>query len=895
MSNGPRVLLDTLVAAFLVAALGAVSWLDRIAPKAVIQALEVSKAETEQVTRPPLVRLAVIRGTFDDMGRLLETLGPGYRFEEVAEETLRQASFSTRFDAVFLTCDDHSKAPAGPPLGPALREFVTRGGTLYASDLRFDDLKAAFPEFIDANSVTQGIKQESLKAAVSDPGLRDVLGPELPLHFDLDGWRPAAFGGPGVTVYLRGSVATTAGVTIDAPLMVKFNCGKGSVLFTSFHNTKQNSVDEAKLLKFLVLSTVTARVESGLVESMEKGGFTRVASSLIEADPGKPSKTRTFDHKSPGKLAFSLGFEPRGAKLKLIVHGPKGFSQEKEGSSTFSFDVPDAAKGEWTYTATAEKVPYENFPFTLGVGAELPRDERAIASAARAVPQRSLSGVGGNSVKFTVVQTGAVGMAEGRMRIAVTKPKFDDMGKLLESLGTGYRFDEITMDEIRTSQTLDRYDILFLTCNAWPKEWADGKRTATNREGVFRGWINPKYMKDTGDSLRRFVNRGGTLYASDMRYAHLVQAFPERRIIEVNKQLYNELQEAEREWIHEAAPMAKVVSVEETLQKAGLSPAITANLRGVVALIENNDLADVPLLNPFSDPRPKFRELLDGWFPVTEADIDAIVTALTNRAEVIRKSQASRTPKARAKAQLRLPALKNRLDELRLKLTFDAGGSGIKQTLTARVVDAGLREQLGETLDLNFNANDWVPANFLGSDLTVLLRGEYVETGGGKSEAPLLVRFKEGKGTIIFTSFHNESQNSKQEEMLLRYLVFTTVTAKAEEAVATTMLSGGFSPSGRSLQSHSSGQPSVTQSYRPKKPGPLRFALTFSGQGAAMKFTLTAPNGQPFEQETSGTLIVEASGSPPGEWHYTVTAVRVPYENFPYSVSVSVGEGTGSP
>ena len=198
MSSGFRPLLDTMVAVFLIATLGAVSWLDRIAPKVMTnKGKEFPPTKPEVVTKPPLMRLAVIRGTFDDMGRLHETLGPGDRFEEVTEEALRDPSVSTRFDAIFLTCDDHSKAPQGPPLGPALREFVTRGGTLYASDLRFDDLKAAFPEFIDAKSVTQGVKKESLRASVSDPGLRDVLGPELPLHFDLDGWRPAAFGGRG--------------------------------------------------------------------------------------------------------------------------------------------------------------------------------------------------------------------------------------------------------------------------------------------------------------------------------------------------------------------------------------------------------------------------------------------------------------------------------------------------------------------------------------------------------------------------------------------------------------------------------------------------------------------------------------------------------------------------
>ncbi len=41
-----------------------------------------------------------------------------------------------------------------------------------------------------------------------------------------------------------------------------------------------------------------------------------------------------------------------------------------------------------------------------------------------------------------------------------------------------------------------------------------------------------------------------------------------------------------------------------------------------------------------------------------------------------------------------------------------------------------------------------------------------------------------------------------------------------------------------------------------------------------------------YEKEASATLVVEATGAPAGKWHYTVTALKVPYENFPFSVGV---------
>ena len=56
--------------------------------------------------------------------------------------------------------------------------------------------------------------------------------------------------------------------------------------------------------------------------------------------------------------------------LRLIVRDPDNKTYEQEGTSTFTIDVPDAAPGDWSYTVTAEKVPYPNFPFTMTVGGD---------------------------------------------------------------------------------------------------------------------------------------------------------------------------------------------------------------------------------------------------------------------------------------------------------------------------------------------------------------------------------------------------------------------------------------------------------------------------------------------------------------------------------------------
>ncbi len=65
---------------------------------------------------PVPIKLAVTPAGFDDMGKLLGTLGDGYRFEVVPEKTLADPAACARFDAIFLTC-----AEAGGPAGSAGR------------------------------------------------------------------------------------------------------------------------------------------------------------------------------------------------------------------------------------------------------------------------------------------------------------------------------------------------------------------------------------------------------------------------------------------------------------------------------------------------------------------------------------------------------------------------------------------------------------------------------------------------------------------------------------------------------------------------------------------------------------------------------------------------------
>jgi len=354
------------------------------------QVKEVVEEEDEDTVMSPL-RLAVTpaKPEYDDMGKLLDSLGAGYRYSRIPMDDLLDPDKLSRFDVVFLTCAGVPDAWLDKFLRPgdrgggvftpkpeivqrlrrSLRQYVGNGGTLYASDWQFRVLRIAFPELVDDTQLAMGDVQV-VTAEVVDPGLKRRLGPAIKLRFDKSGWLPAAFDAAKVTTYLAGQFKTLRGETVTRPLLVQFapEKEKGQVIFTSFHNEAQNSDTELELLRFLVFTTVTAQVDTRVKQTMLSGGFSPVERNLLSASSRDQSLTRTYECRGNRPLRFVLGFQARGAELRLSVVAPDGSRTEKTGTSTITIDIPDAAEGEWKYTITPLKIPYENFPFTLTVG-----------------------------------------------------------------------------------------------------------------------------------------------------------------------------------------------------------------------------------------------------------------------------------------------------------------------------------------------------------------------------------------------------------------------------------------------------------------------------------------------------------------------------------------------
>lgn len=314
---------------------------------------------------PGPLRLAVTPVGHDDVGSVLTRMGDGYRYTILPNQELLSLPKLRNYDVIFLTCVDlyAQDFQAAVPL----RKFVEQGGTLYASDLRGDQVLAAFPEFRARNPALPGVPQ-TIDAKVVDAGLQSYLGRStVPLTFDAPGWRAAPFDPSKVNVCLRGAYRNQFGHTQVAPLLVKFRVKKGTVIFTSFHHSSNESKLVQQLLDYLVFASVTARSEARVRELMKRYDFAseNVRPGIVNSD--QPHEA-TFLH-AGGGLQLALGFENQGAKLKLTLHSPSGQTIEHSDQGIFLIDVPKADPGEWRYTITPIELPHANFPILVARGA----------------------------------------------------------------------------------------------------------------------------------------------------------------------------------------------------------------------------------------------------------------------------------------------------------------------------------------------------------------------------------------------------------------------------------------------------------------------------------------------------------------------------------------------
>jgi hypothetical protein len=214
---------------------------------------------------------------------------------------------------------------------------------------------------------------------------------------------------------------------------------------------------------------------------------------------------------------------------------------------------------------------------------------------------------------------------------------------------------------------------------------------------------------------------------------------------------------------------------------------------------------------------------------------------------------------------------------------------GVPQNIEAGVVDSSLQSYLGrKAIPLNFDAPDWRPAPFDPAKVSVCLNGTYRNNRGQALSAPLLVKFRFQKGTVIFTSFHHVKNDSEIVTKLLDYLVFTSVNARSEARLREAMQRSNFAPQEMRPLLLTAGNNIGSVHKHPG--GNLQIALAFENIGAKVKLSLRSPSGGSIEHADSGLYLIEIPKAEPGDWRCTVTPIDLPYDNFPILLAVGANK-----
>ncbi len=247
----------------------------------------------EPVCIPPTTNMAVVTGLYDDVERVLGNLGFPVRdiYNNTTPSTqdpngnvdiikgtgtnfwvndfLGDPLWMAKYDIIFFNCglDDYYLTSGGAAASTALKDlqdFVSAGGSIYASDWASEVVRLAFPGRINyfgndniAGAARLGDTAAAQSAQVLDTGLAASLGRStVTVNLNLPYWvvvdkHPSQAG--DLRVLVEANVKYSGGNTLNtSPLVMQFTLGQGRVLYTSIHSEGQNTPDLQDILNYII-------------------------------------------------------------------------------------------------------------------------------------------------------------------------------------------------------------------------------------------------------------------------------------------------------------------------------------------------------------------------------------------------------------------------------------------------------------------------------------------------------------------------------------------------------------------------------------------------------------------------------------------------------------------
>lgn len=195
------------------------------------------------------LKILVTYPKYDDIGQVFQQFG--YDFDETSFNSLSTFDLSS-YHILAINCSNIPDIITDQKLLDNIREFVQKGGTLYASDYAYSVVKDGFPGSIFFPSAPKIGHAQTIDAEVVDQELIAYLGTSaVSIKFDLGGWVIISGVGSETKVLVRGVVPEYS--STDIPLSAEFEYGTGRVIFTSFHNEVQASEVVRRILEYYII------------------------------------------------------------------------------------------------------------------------------------------------------------------------------------------------------------------------------------------------------------------------------------------------------------------------------------------------------------------------------------------------------------------------------------------------------------------------------------------------------------------------------------------------------------------------------------------------------------------------------------------------------------------
>lgn len=317
-------------------------------------------------------RFLVTPRGFDDIGAVLSEMGDAFACVEIDWDMLEKPGSLDGCEVLFINCACESLVYA-ERIAPSIQEFVKNGGSLYCSDWAGAVLKAAFPNVFDFGQ--SGTKCE-LECSVVDEGLRELIGQTIGIHFDLSSWWRIT--------KARGDFRCFVVGPNKMPVVAGFVYGRGNVIYTSFHNEAQLSEKEKKLLRYLVLRPILAKVAGSAAQFAKDALCTPGREILATIDRSQPSVPYVYNASGSERLLYVLSWLGTG-QLRMVVTDPSGkIRHDSRVVSPIQFEAL-GTPGKWTCVIEASSIPHDNFPYVLTMATR----KQAAGQSVPAVPVRS--------------------------------------------------------------------------------------------------------------------------------------------------------------------------------------------------------------------------------------------------------------------------------------------------------------------------------------------------------------------------------------------------------------------------------------------------------------------------------------------------------------------------